>query len=310
MASAATTAAAAAAARCVGAIPTVGGFDICDFVWSHLAGGNFIRGFAEELLVDRRAFIGAIGSGELLPGESNEPTARLRHRPTGHDAARRPLDSRRGCNRLFDRIGASGGPASAASAASSAAATLGLLVRDFGHGKVFVVAGDPATGARGVVIDSGHLGNVVEGVGNLDQVGAGVAPEADHFDADAHFLDRTNGRRKVAVATHDDRDVQVPSGLHHVDDKFDVEVCLDLAVAVLANVLADDLVAVTGKERMEVALILVVGIEAGVGICPDEVSARDCRFEQRHVVDVRAGCLGRVEDVRHVYKDGDIFTHE
>jgi hypothetical protein len=63
------------------------------------------------------------------------------------------------------------------------------------------------------------------------------------------------------VARHDDRDVQVPGRLHHVDDELDVEVGLDLAVAVLADVLADDLVAVAAQEVMEVPLVLVVGVQ-------------------------------------------------
>ena len=101
-----------------------------------------------------------------------------------------------------------------------------------------------------------------------------VAAEADDLDADAHLLDGPDGRGEVAVARHDDRDVEVPGGLHHVDDELDVEVGLDLAVAVLADVLADDLVVVPRQEGMEVALVLVVGVEARVRIGADEVPAR------------------------------------
>ena len=80
--------------------------------------------------------------------------------------------------------------------------------------------------------------------------------------AHAHLLDGADGRGEIAVARHDDRDIEVPRRLHHVDDELDVEVGLDLAVAVLADVLADDLVAVPAQEVMEVALVLVLRVEA------------------------------------------------
>ncbi len=127
--------------------------------------------------------------------------------------------------------------------------------------------------------------------------------------ADAHLLDGPDGRREVAVAGHDDRDVEVPGGLHHVDDELDVEVRLDLAVAVLADVLADDLVVAAAQEVVEVALVLVVGIEAGVGVRAHEVAAGRGRLQQRDVIDVHAGRLGRIEDVRHVHEDGDVLAH-
>ena len=115
--------------------------------------------------------------------------------------------------------------------------------------------------------------------------------------------------REVAVAGHDDRDVEVAGGLHQVDDQLDVEVRLDLAVAVLADVLADDLVVVPREEGVEVALVLVVGVEPRVGIRTDEVPPGGCRLEERDVIDVRAGRLGRIEDVRHVHEDGDVLAH-
>ena len=89
----------------------------------------------------------------------------------------------------------------------------------------------------------------------------------------------------------------------------DVEVRLDLAVAVLADVLADHLVLVAGEELVEVALVLVVRVEPGVGIRADEVASGGGRLQQRDVVDVHAGRLGRVEDVRHVNEDGDVLPH-
>ena len=60
---------------------------------------------------------------------------------------------------------------------------------------------------------------------------------------------------------------------------------------------------------MEVALVLVVGVEPRVGVCPDQVTARRCRPQQRDVVDVHAGRLGRIKDVRHVHEDGDVLAH-
>ena len=115
--------------------------------------------------------------------------------------------------------------------------------------------------------------------------------------------------REVAVAGDHDRDVEVPGGLHHVDDELDVEVGLDLAVAVLADVLADDLVAVAAQEVMEVPLVLVVRVQPGIGIRAHEVAPGRGRFEERDVIDVHACGLGRIEDVRHVHEDGDVLAH-
>ena len=128
--------------------------------------------------------------------------------------------------------------------------------------------------------------------------------------ADAHLLDGADGRREVAVARHDDRDVQVAGRLHQVDDELDVEVRLDLAVAVLADVLADDLVVVPRQERVELALVLVVRVQPGVGVGAHEIAPGGGRLQQRDVVDVHAGRLGRVEDVRHVHEDGDVLAHD
>ena len=126
---------------------------------------------------------------------------------------------------------------------------------------------------RGALLDPGELDDVGEQVGDLDEVRAGVAAEADDLDADALLLDRADGRREVAVAGDDDRDVQVPGRLHHVDDELDVEVGLDLAVAVLADVLADDLVVAAAQEVVEVALVLVVRVEPRIGVGAHEIAA-------------------------------------
>ena len=103
--------------------------------------------------------------------------------------------------------------------------------------------------------------------------------------------------------------VEVARGLHQVHDELDVEVRLDLAVAVLADVLADHLVLVAGEELVEVALVLVVRVEPGVGVRADEIPSGGGRLQQRDVVDVHAGGLGRIEDVRDVHEDGDVLAH-
>ena len=199
-------------------------------------------------------------------------------------------------------------PAATATAATGAGA-LGLLVRHFGHRQVRVVAVGDAPSGSGALLDARQLDDVGELVGDLDEVRAGVAAEADDLDADALLLDRPDGRREVAVARHDDGDVQVPGRLHHVDDELDVEVRLDLAVAVLADVLADDLVVAAAQEVVEVALVLVVRVEPGVCVGAHEVAPGGCRLQQGDVVDVHARGLGRIEDVRHVHEDGDVLAH-
>ena len=92
---------------------------------------------------------------------------------------------------------------------------------DLGHREVRIVVGDTPAGA-GALLDARELGDVGEDVGHFDQVRRGVPAEADDLDPDAHLLDGPDGRREVAVAGHDDGDVQVASGLHHVDDELDV----------------------------------------------------------------------------------------
>src|SRR4029077_11780274 len=197
--------------------------------------------------------------------------------------------------------------ATTAAATTTGTGPLGLLVRDFGHRQVCVVV-RPAPARARSLLDAGELRDVGEQVGDLDQVGAGVAPEADDLAADAHLLDGADGGREVAVTGHDDRDVEVPGGLHHVHDELDIEVRLDLAVAVLADVLADDLVAVATQEVVEVALVLVIGIQACVCVCANQVAPGGGGLEHGHVIDVHAGRLGRVKDVRHIYEDGDVLA--
>ncbi len=230
-----------------------------------------------------------------------------------------PAGCRRGRGRLGDRraaststglgrhgwllaLGARPGRAAAARCA------LALLVGHRGHGQV-VLRRDAAAAARRFLLHARDLGDVGEDVGHVHQVGAGVAPEADDLDADAHLLDGADGRGEVAVARDDDRDVEVPGGLHEVDHELDVQVGLDLPVTVLADVLAHDLVVVPGQELMELALVVVVRVQPGVGVGAHEIAPRRGALQQRDVVDVHAGRLGRVEDVGHVYEDRDILAH-
>ena len=60
---------------------------------------------------------------------------------------------------------------------------------------------------------------------------------------------------------------------------------------------------------MEVALVLVLRVEARVRIGAYEIAARNGRLEERDVIDVDARGLCRIEDVRHVYEDGDVLAH-
>ena len=248
--------------------------------------------------------------GEPLAGERDD---RTRARGDGGAGSRgcgdRTTATTTAGRRRRDRLGLTGSSAAtAATAAATAAGALGLLVGNLGHRQVRIVVGDAASRAR-ALLDPGQLDDVGELVGDLDEVGARVATEADDLDADALLLDRPDRRGEVAVTGHHDGDVEVPGRLHHVDDELDVEVRLDLAVAVLADVLAHDLVVAPAQEVVEVALVLVVRVEARVGIRPHEIAAGRGRLEQRDVVDVHAGRLGRIEDVRHVHEDGDVLAH-
>ena len=198
--------------------------------------------------------------------------------------------------------------ADGAAAAATARCAFCFLLGNLRHRQV-AFSGDAAA-APAALVDPGDLGDVGEQVGDVDQVRAGVAAEADDLDADAHLLDGADGAGEVTVARHDDRDVEVARRLHHVDDELDVEVRLDAAVAVLADVLADDLVAVPRQEGVELALVVVLRVQPGVCVGADEIASGGGRLEQRDVIDVHAGRLGRVEDVRHVHEDGDVLAHK
>jgi hypothetical protein len=59
---------------------------------------------------------------------------------------------------------------------------------------------------------------------------------------------------------------------------------------------------------MEVPLVLVLRVETRICIRADEIATGSRRPQERDVVDVHAGGLGRIEDVRNVYEDGDVLA--
>ena len=259
-ATATATAAPTAALTLVGSALSVTGPAGQDLLFLHI---KLELGLGLDRSRDRSRDTGRGGDGrlgQLLAGQGDQATAEGGRRAAG--SAGRDLD-RRSLGRSTAGAGSRAGrgghrlgladprpaPATTRAAATADAGAFGLLVGDLGHRQVLVVVGDPPAGARRALLDLGDLGDVGEQVGDLDQVRAGVAPEADHLAADAHLLDRPDRRREVAVARHDDRHVEVAGRLHQVDHELDVEVGLDLAVAVLADVLADDLVVVAARKE-------------------------------------------------------------
>ena len=164
------------------------------------------------------------------------------------------------------------------SAAPATRRALCLLLGYFGHRQIAFGGNAPATAGR-ALLDARHLGDIGELVGSVDQVGRRVAAEADDLDAHAHFLDGADGGREVAIARHDDGDVEVARGLHEVDHELDVKVGLDPAIAVLADVLADDLVAAPRQEGVKLALVVVLGVQPGVCVGAHEVAPGGGRFE-------------------------------
>ena len=139
---------------------------------------------------------------------------------------------------------------------------LGLLFGHLGHGEV-ALGSDATAAARGALVDAGDLGDVDEQVRDFDQVRAGVAAEADDLDADAlsaarrGWPARSRRRRTRRRRCRGCWAVRIMSTTSSMS-RF----ALTLPVAVLANVLADDLVAAAAKEGVELALVLVVGVQA------------------------------------------------
>ena len=212
------------------------------------------------------------------------------------------------------RRGASPGPP--LRAASAAAATDGDASRKPNSG-VTSLAGIsgalmPASrvAARALLpADGGDLHDVHELIGHGDQVGRGVRLEADDLAADTLVLERPDGGGEVAVAGHDDGDVHPIGQAEQVDDQLDVEVRLHPAVAELANVLDDRLVAVLGQEVDELALVLVFRVEPGVGVGANEVAPLGGVLEEGDVIDVDVLASSRVVHVGDVNEHRHVLAH-
>jgi hypothetical protein len=86
------------------------------------------------------------------------------------------------------------------------------------------------------------------------------------------LLHSRDGRGEVPVAGDHDSDVEFLTHAHHVDHQLDIEVGLDAPITVLADVLAHHLVAAAGEEGVELALVLILRIESGVGVGAHEVA--------------------------------------
>ena len=71
---------------------------------------------------------------------------------------------------------------------------------------------------------------------------------------------------KVSVSGDHNGNVKLWRKAHKVNHKLNVEVGLEATVAILANILAHNLVVVAIQEVMERLLILVIWIESGVRI--------------------------------------------
>ena len=132
----------------------------------------------------------------------------------------------------------------------------------------------PLLGLVGILAaaDAGDLHDVDELVGDRDEVRRRVRPEADHLAADALVLEGADGGSEVPVAGDDHGDVHPIGEAEQVDHQLDVQVGLDAAVAELADVLVNDLVAVLAQEVDELALVLVLRVEPGIGVGANQVA--------------------------------------
>ena len=134
-------------------------------------------------------------------------------------------------------------------------------------------------------------------------------PEADHLAAHALVLEGTDGGGEVAVARDDDGDVHPLGEAEQVHHQLDVQVGLDAAIAELADVLVNDLVAVLAQEVDELALVLVLGIQSRIGVGANQVAPLGSGLEQGDVIDVDLLPTGRVVKVGHVNEDGHVLAH-
>ena len=151
--------------------------------------GAMLTGAAIRAAAARDSFSPRQGDQRAATGDRDGRDALDRPSATTSAAARRDrlTFARRaaGATASCDRLGLARptAPRPGPAATATGAGALGLLVGDLGHRQVVLVLGDPAAGARRALLDLGDLGDVGEQVGDLDEVGAGVAAEADDLDS-------------------------------------------------------------------------------------------------------------------------------
>jgi hypothetical protein len=119
----------------------------------------------------------------------------------------------------------------------------------------------------------------------------------------------TNRWCKVSVSRDHNGNVKLWRKAHKVNHEFNVEVRLEATVAILANILADNLIVVSVKEVMERLLILVIRIKSGVRVCANQIAVCGDGLEERDVINVNSGRLGCVKDVCDVNEYCDVTTH-
>ncbi len=157
--------------------------------------------------------------------------------------------------------------------------------------------------------DVDDLHDVDELICHGDEVARRVGPEADHLAAHPHVLQGTDRGGEVAVAGHDDRDVHAVLEPEEVDDQLDVEVRLHPAIAELADVLVNDLVAVLREEVDELPLVLVFRVQPGIGIGANQVAPLGRVLEEGDVIDVDVLASSRVVHVGDVNEHRHVLAH-
>ena len=149
-----------------------------------------------------------------------------------------------------------------------------------------------------------HL-QIDEAVGDVDQVGGGLARRRRHLHAQAGALRGVDQADEVAVAADDDRHVDVRRLRQQVDRQLHVEVGLRRAVVVAAQQLGPHAEPVAAEPGDEAVAVLVVRRHPQIRVGPLEAPLADQELEQPRIVDADAHVLGREVEVRHVEEDGD-----
>jgi uncharacterized LabA/DUF88 family protein len=118
-----------------------------------------------------------------------------------------------------------------------------------------------------------------------------------------HDFLRRHGYKVVSkdIRKYGDGKVKANLDIELVVDMMKTARNLDVAIVVSGD--GDFAPAIRAVQEMGVR------VEAGVGVGTHEIATRRCRLEERDVIDVHAGGLGRIEDVRHVHEDGDVLSH-